>query len=162
MSHRAVRLLIRDAVKSVRDEVQFIYGRPSAANQVKDKRLPFVNLSPLTSSAQFTDDSYNHTTTYAVRLVFYKLDDLQGAEEESTKILDEMSDFADKALHFVNRSGEDESDSIQTDVTADQVTITNISKEPVIKVMADMLTGWILEFDMTVPDNFDYCSIYES
>lgn len=158
-----MRLLIRDAVKSVRDEVQFVYGRESDANQIKDKRKPFVNLSPLKATAKFTNDSYNLTTTYQVGLVFYRLDDQNGTEEETAKVLDQMSDFADKALHFINKSDDDEGESIQTtNITFDNVTIANIRKTPVIKVLADCLTGYMLEFDLTVPDNFDYCSIYES
>lgn len=161
MSHRAVRLLIRDAVKSVRDEVQFIYGRKSDANAVKNKRLPFVTLSPLTSTANLTDDSFNLTTTYSIGLVFYRMDDLQGNEEGTAKVLDEMADFADKAIQYLNRSGEDYGESIQDGLTTDMVKLSNIRKEAVIKVMSDMLTGWIVEFDLIVPDNFDYCSIYD-
>lgn len=161
MSHQSVRLLIQDACKSVRDRVVFVYGRTSDVNAIKDKKLPFVNLSPLTSTGSFINDSSTLTTTYAVRLVFYKLDNLQGAEDETAKILDEMSDFADKAIAFLNRSGEDYGESIQLDVTTDDVVITNLRKEPVIKVLTDCLSGWIVELDLTVPDKFDYCSLYE-
>lgn len=157
MSHSAVRTLIRDSVLSVQENVNFIYARASDFNSIKDKSLPFVQLDPLNQTAAFTNNQV-YSRTFRVAMVFYKLDALQGAEEETAAVLDEMDLLCDRCLTKLNLGASGDDPTVE--LTSQTATIANIRKTPVIKVTADMLTGWMLEFDMTVPDTFDYCKVY--
>ena len=158
MSHKAIRTLISDTIKSLDDSILFGYARASDFNTKGKKQDKRCQLDPLKERLEFTDGSYNLTKTYAVGLVFYRLDDKQGAEEQSAEILDETDLLSDQFVNKLNLFSFTESttDAINTQ----GIEITNIRKEPVIKVTADVCTGFILQFDLIAPDVFDYCSIY--
>lgn len=159
MSHLAVRTLISDTVKSVDDAILFAYARASDFNAIGAKKDKRVRLDPLKQSLSYTDENYNLSKTYRVAMVFYKLDELQGSEEETAKILDETDILSDKFINKLNlfNFSEDSTDEISTQ----QIEIQSIVKTPVIKVTVDCCTGFILEFDLIAPDNFDYCSLYD-
>jgi len=159
MSHLAVRTLISDVVKSIDDSVLFAYARASDFNSLGIKDDKRVRLDPLRQSLEFNDGSYNLSKTYTVGMVFYCLDDLQGAEEETANILDKTDELSDKFINKLNLFSfyEDTTDEISTQ----NIEITGIRKEPAIKVTSDCVTGWVVQFNLTVPDTFDYCSLYE-
>lgn len=159
LSHKAVRTLISDTLKSIDDSVLFAYARASDFNSIGIKDDKRVRLDPLRQTLEYSEGSYNLTKQYQVAIIFYKLDVLQGAEEETAAILDEMDKLSDKFINKLNlfAFNEDTTDEISTQNTE----ITSIRKEPIIKVTADYCSGWVVSFNFTVPDTFDYCSLYE-
>lgn len=158
MSHLAVRNLIRDSLLSIQDNVSFIYARRSDFNSIKDKSERFVHLDPLEVTASFTSNQI-YVRKFRVAMVFFQLDSLQGSEEETVLKLDSMDLLSDKFLAKLNlgASGDDPT----VNISSQTITIENIRRTAVIKVTSDCMTGWMLTFDMIVPDSFDYCKVYD-
>lgn len=159
--HRAVRTLLRDTATSLADNVVFTYARASAANQISKNKDHMIRLDPLNQSVDPTESGYNFTKTYKVGLVFYGYDKKDGTEEDTALVLDAMDELSDKFLNKLNlfTMGED-SELTQGSIAHEQVELKNITKQSFIKVFVDVLSGYIVQFDMVVPDTFDYCKIY--
>ena len=156
MSHKAVRQFIETTAKSLADNVKFGYGRSSDFNKIKDKKYPYIWMDPLNSSFEIGEDAINFTERYSVSLVFYRFDDPDSTEDQYKLILDETDKLVQTFVRKIHENLENAyhlTDIIRTDNTV----VENITKQPVIKVMADVLTGWIVTFELIVPDNFDYC-----
>lgn len=153
MSHSAVRAFIEAKATGLSTSVQFGYGRASDFNQIKGKQYPYVWCDPLTSTINITDGLVV-TETYRVNMVFYKYDAADSTEAAYKLILDQTDDLVQEFIRDIN---EDLTLGSVATLTTGNTEIANISKQPVIKVMADVLTGWIVTFDLTVPDKFDYC-----
>jgi len=158
-SHLAVRTLISDTVKSIDDSILYAYARASDFNALGKKLDKRVCLDPLKQKIDPIENGFGFTKTYQVGMVFYQLDDKQGAEDATAKILDETDLLSDKFLNKLNDILLDKDNT--DDINTQTVEITNVRKEPVIKVTADIATGFILQMDLIVPDSFDYCSMYE-
>lgn len=158
-SHLAVRTLISDTIKSIDDSILFAYARASDFNTIGKKLDKRVCLDPLKQIVTPIESGFGFTKTYQVGMVFYRLDDKQGAEEASAAILDEMDLLSDKFLNKLNDILLDKDNT--DDVNTQTVELTNMRKEPVFKVTADICTGYIFTMDLVVPDAFDYCSMYE-
>lgn len=160
MSHKAVRDFISDKAKALGDNIKFGYGKASDFNQIKDKKYPYVWLDPLSSSV---NPDENFVETYNINLVFYKFDAPDSTQDEYKLILDQCDKLVQE---FLRRIDED----LDEDITEQSLTerfysqnigISGITKTPVIKVTADCLTGFTLNLSLTVPDTFNYCSIYD-
>lgn len=161
MSHQAVREFISDVAVSLADDVLFGYGRASDFNMRKDKEYPYVWLDPLQSTIAITGDGRAFTETYNVSLSFYKFDSMDSTEDQYKLILDQVDVLVQTFIRKLNENIEAQYE-IPTVLATYNTEITNINKSPFIKVFDDCLTGFILSFSLTVPDNFDYCSIYGS
>lgn len=153
MSHKAVRDFIKAKALALGSDVRFGYGRASDFNQIKDKGYPYVWCDPLVSSVDVVDGLLV-SERYRVSLVFYKFDAADSTQEQYKLILDQTDELVQQFIRDVN---EDLLTGTVADLTPGNTAIENISKNPVIKVMADVLTGWIVTFDFIVPDKFDYC-----
>lgn len=150
MSHKGIRLLIEDVAKSLGDDIQFTYARTSDFNILRDKRYPFITLDPLTSAAGYAvEDVQNYSKTWACTMAFYELDKAASTQEEYSKILDSTDVLVDSFINKMNFYS----------LKADSIVITNISQNPFIKAMADILTGHILTFNVQVLDTFNYCGL---
>jgi len=64
-------------------------------------------------------------------------------------LLDSADVLVDSFIQILNFSTEDTSTL--------PIVITNISQTPFIKATADILTGFLLTFQVLVPDDWDYC-----
>jgi hypothetical protein len=157
MSHKSVRQLIRDTAKSLGDSVQFVYARKTDFNAIRDKKYPFIQLELLNSNASFTNNTL--TSSYPVAMTFYELDSLTGSEDSTTNILDATDSIAQSFIRKMNIFSFDEDDTIS--VSTKNIVISNVKFQSFVKMTTDCLTGWILTFDMEVPDDFDYCSLYD-
>lgn len=155
MGHRGVRDFIQAKVLALGDDVKFGYGRASDFNQIKDKKYPYVWCDPLNSTVSVSDGLLV-VETYRVNLVFYKFDAPDSTEEQYKLILDQTDTLVNQFIRDINEDLSGDTSTGLTLVTQNTI-IENISKQPVIKVMADVLTGWIVTFDFIVPDTFDYC-----
>lgn len=151
MAHGAVVDFLKSKVEGLGDDVKFGYGRATDFNQIKDKKYPYVWCDPLTSTIAVTEESLLSVEVYNVSLVFYKYDRADSTEEQYKLILNETDTLVRQFLRDIH---EDFTDDVSESVRSANTRIENISKEPVIKVMADVLTGWIVRFTLTVPDAF--------
>lgn len=154
MSHKGVRLLLEDTAKSLGDSIQFDYGRTSDFNMLRDKKYPFISCNPLNASASYAVNNVsNFSKVYQVQLAFYQLDKEQSSQDEYALILDEMNALADQFINKLNYYAETQC------LNSDDIVITGMSQQPFIKATADILTGYLMNFSITVTDNFDYCGI---
>jgi hypothetical protein len=151
MSHQSVVAIHKDTALSLADNMQFGYGRQSDFNQIQNKRYPYIWLALLSSSASFTVNNVNnYTNVWSVTLLFCEMDREDSIESTYEKILDRMDVLADKFINTLNlRFNEMDADVI----------LQGISKLPFIKDAVDDITGWIVQYQLLVPDDFDYCSI---
>lgn len=153
MSHKGIRLLLEDTAKSLGDDIQFDYGRTSDFNQLRDKKYPFISVSPLTASASYAVNNVsNYSKTYQVQIAFYQLDREDSGQDKYALILDEMNELADKFVNKLNFY-------IYNCLDSDDLIITNVNQQPFIKATADILTGYIMTFSVQVSDNFNYCGL---
>lgn len=156
---KVVRDFIEDTLRKVRDDVSFSYARESDFNAIQNKTYPAVLLKPLS----FTPKRVGYTINreYKVTLLFYALDSLEGAEDETKEILDEVDELVTSFLAVLNLRSLSVDDDPEEDVTSDKITISNEEVIPRIKFTSDNVTGYQLDFVLEVPDHKDYCEIYD-
>lgn len=153
MSHKGIRLLLEDTAKSLGDDIQFDYGRTSDFDQLRDKKYPFISVSPLTATASYAVNNVsNYSKTYQVQIAFYQLDRADSGQDQYALILDEMNALADNFVNKLNFY-------ISNCLDSDDLLITGISQQPFIKATADILSGYIMTFSLQVTDNFNYCGL---
>lgn len=151
MSHKGIRLLIQDTAKSLGDNIQFTYARPSDFNVLRDKTYPFITLDALSSTPTFAVDNVsNYMKTWNCTMAFYQLDRADSTQEDYAQILDFIDSLVDKFIIKLNYYQQTESD---------EIILSGFSQQPFIKVMADILTGYTLTFTIQVPDSFNYCEL---
>ncbi len=158
MNHKAVRDLLSDITKSLDPTISFGYGRLSDFNKIRDKKYPYIWSDVVSKSGSYTDNAINLTSTYAVTLSFLDKDETANDENQTNPVLDKMMDLSDEFINKLNLSDFNESELA---TITDTLQITNITQNRVIKDHADILTGWVVSFSLIVPDDFDYCSIYD-
>lgn len=152
MSHRAIRCLIGDAVKSLDDKIQFGYGRRSDFNIPNNKSYPFVWLLPLTATTTIPSNGAGITKGWNVVLVVIDIDKSGSKEKEFDKILDRMSDIGDALIRRIDDWYQSGSDIVGT------LTINTVNQTTIIKEDSDIHTGWLYSFQMITSDDFDYCT----
>lgn len=158
MSHRSVVQLLKDTAEMLEDRMQFGYGRTSDFNVKRDKQYPFIWLDPLNASPTYSVNSTeNYIKSWSVRMLFYQLDSEDSVPKEYQTILDEMDIYVDKYINLLNQVYLKANERAR--VIPDPIVITGITQDQFVKATADILTGWIVTFTLTVPDQFDYCSI---
>lgn len=155
---KEVRDFLRETVRLVSDDLWFFYGRESDFDFSQDKSYPAVALSYLRSGTDRTNDTANRV--YEVTAIFCDLDDKSGNEEQSQDVLDRMEVTLDRFMALLNRR--DEVEDSESVVTSEKITIENETREERIKFTSDFGTGWEVKFRLLVPDQFDYCTIYDS
>lgn len=150
MSHKGIRLLIQDTAKSLGDDIQFTYARTSDFNVMRDKRYPFITLDPLTAAPAYTNNNVsNYMKIWSAQMAFYQLDREASTQDEYSKIMDEMDGYVDNFINKLNFYS----------LKSDEIVITGMNQTPFIKATADILTGYILTFQMQVSDQFNYCGL---
>lgn len=148
MSHLSVRTLIEETVKQVDTSIKFAYARASDFNSIIKKGDNAAHLDTLSSSLEYTEGSFNLTESFNVAIIFYSLDDIQGAEKETAAILDKTDKTATKFIQKLNLKVLDLDQDVE---------ILSIRKEPIIKATVSFMTGTLIRFSLVVPDDFNYC-----
>lgn len=149
MSHKAIRTLIEETAKSLQDDIDYTYGIDTDFNQKEKRAFSFINTSLLSAVPAYrsNNDTTNYMKQWRVEMAFVKIDDTDSPPEKYAAILDEMDILVDT---FINRL------NFFTPLSGTFL-IQSISQNPVVKVMADILTGYSVSFQMLVSDNFEYC-----
>lgn len=155
--HESVEQFISDIVKTVRDDIGYYYARTSDFNSIPDKKKVCFTLDPLNNTE---DPNASFTTTFPIKAFVYMLDKKDGSEKDYKDILNKTAEIKEKFTRKLHRLDTDE--DITLDLSTDRVSTGAIQSTAAIRVTSDCFTGWILEFNLTVPDIFDYCSIYDS
>lgn len=148
--HKAIRQLIENTAKSLADNIQFAYEAPGGFDQIREQRYPYVVLDPPVAVPTYSVNNVsNYSKTWLIQMAFWQPDQAAATGDESAKILDDMDLFVDKFLNKLN---------FYTDMSAD-ILIQSMRQEPFIKVGPNVLTGYILNFQIVVNDDFEYCEI---
>lgn len=158
MNHKAVRDLLSDTTKSLSALISFGYGRLSDFNKIRDKKYPYIWSDVVSKAGSYTENIINLTSTYSVTLSFLNKDETANDETQTNLILDAMFDLSEQFINKLNLADFDESELA---TITSVIQITNIQHTRIIKDHADILTGWVVSFNLITPDDFDYCSIYE-
>lgn len=146
MSHKSIRLLLEDTANGLADDVQFSYGTETDFNQSKKSGVPLIHIDPLNVSPSYQVNGVsNYMKQWQVTMVFLKYDNSR--ETEYTKILDDLDPLVDTFINKLNFFSHQ----------SDQITISSISVTSLIKVYADILSGWRLDFNILASDDFQYC-----
>lgn len=146
MSHKAIRTLLEETALSLADDIQFSYGTETDFNQSEKKGSILINVAPLVSVPTYTVNGvFNYQKQWNVEMVFYKVDNSQ--EIEYTQILDELDELVDRFTNNLNSFQE----------KSDQIVIQAMNQTPFIKATAEILSGWLLTFQILAMDDFDYC-----
>jgi len=95
----------------------------------------------------------NYMKTWSVNMAFYQLDNEGSTQDDYAKILDEMDGYVDNFINKLNFY------SLNRKIDSDEIILTSISQPPFIKATADILTGYLLTFQMQVSDQFNYCGL---
>lgn len=152
MSHKSVVNLIKETAQSLADNIKFGYGLDTDFNVQRDKSYPFIWLDPLTASPEYTvNNTENYQKTWNVRMLFYQLDYKDSLPDQYSKILNDMDTIVDMFVQQLNGAYSWETGPVT-------LTLSSISQQPFIKATGDILTGWIVTFNLTVPDDFNYCT----
>lgn len=150
MSHKAIRELIQDTVKSLADNITFSYGRTSDFNQEKKPSGTLVNLDLLSSTPQFAVDGVlNYVKTWNCSMAFYKYDRAESIASDYAKILDDTDLLVDRFINALNTYSH----------LSDGITVADMNEEPFIKATSAILTGHLISFTILQEDTFDYCAI---
>lgn len=153
MSHQSVRLLLQDVAKSLADNIQFGYGRHTEFNIISNRTTfqpPYIWLLPLTAGGRFRNDT--KTKRWNVAMLFMDHDRSDASHDESTVILDTQDTFVEKFMQALDDWSERSYD------TLGPVTLENDSQNPFYKDNAGIHTGWRLDFQIIVSDDFTYCT----
>jgi hypothetical protein len=146
VSHKSIRLLLEETVNSLADDIQFSYGTETDFNQSKKKGTILINVAPLSSVPSYAvNGNFNYNKQWNVEMVFYKPDNSR--EITYTQILDELDDYVDRFVNNLNTF----------QMKSDQITLSSMNQQPFIKATADILTGYLLTFQILAMDSFDYC-----
>lgn len=151
MSHKSIRLLIEDVVKSLRDDIGFEYGRTSDFNIGASSKVfsYFCNLDVMAAVPNYAVDGvFNYSKSWLCSMAFYGKDTSASLAEDYQKILDETDSFVDQFINklnfFTNQS--------------DKLLIQAMRQEGFIKQTSAILTGHLLTFTVQVQDDFNYCA----
>jgi hypothetical protein len=146
VSHKAIRTLLEETALSLADDIQFSYGTETDFNQSEKKGSILINVAPLVSVPTYTVNGvFNYQKQWNVEMVFYKVDNSQ--EIEYTQILDELDELVDRFTNNLNSFQE----------KSDQIVMQAMNQTPFIKATAEILSGWLLTFQILAMDDFDYC-----
>ncbi len=145
MKYESLHNLIRDTLGAIDVDTYFYHGSEYNLNSEAKERYPLVWLNPSETTMSFFNDSRT-SDVQSVTMLFLDLDKTNGDSARSNNIVFNMDVLARKFAMDLNVRVQD------IDVVIDGIRIT-----PFIKVKASVLTGVILRFNITSPDDVEYC-----
>ena len=150
MIYESLHTLIRDTVGGVGTNLFFYHGKDSNFNSEQKERYPLVWLDLVTTTSTFINENRTNDV-HSVRLLFLDLDKVSADSSASNTIVFEMDKLARKFIIDLNNKVEDLNDGVYS------VEVANVRLTPFVKVKASVLTGVLLEFILTAPDDVEYC-----
>ena len=166
MSYTALRSYVKDIAESLDSNVLYTDGRKEVIHLLRE--APPDNLGvvvwclPFIGSGSFTEIGQQFNETVTVNIIFYK-QDYQGSElnqdtpeslQDEIRVLYETKDVADEFVRKFNFN------QINTTLqeTSEDIEIQSVTFDNVIKDNDYLLTGTFVSMNITIPDDFNYCS----
>lgn len=144
--------LLKGVADDLGFDVEFQHGRTSDINVFADNnKSVLIWLTPLKRTGSFLNRSNRLFLNWSVELAFYQKDDKDSDNEGSLSILKTSDKILLKYLLDLNQ------EVVDIDNASDDVEIVNINVTPFIKQTSHVMTGHIVTFNITLPDDFNYC-----
>lgn len=163
MNYKSLHDYIRDTATGLGFDVDWFHGRIANISQLPITKSVCIFLLPMSSNGSFYANGNGVNESYAVSILVYMQDRADtGLNKNKIKnsdyqkemdILGQTSTIANQLIRKL--SDNDISTLLQN--ASDLLTIDSFNKGVAIKEGANNLTGTTLDFNITVPDNFDYC-----
>lgn len=161
MNYKALYNYIYDLSQNLNQTAKFFHGRKEILNQTSGYDGLYVYCLPFTSNGS-TVGGAQINETWEVNIIFYMLDKPDSAIDQNNQnqMQDEIRTLtiteqsANRFLRLVQVN--DINEGLES--ASDLITIDSFSKSNAIKDTAQMLTGTLLTLNLTVPDNFNYCT----
>jgi hypothetical protein len=150
MSHLSVRTLLEDVAKSLADNIHFDAGRESEFNNLKEKEERYIWLLPMTATPSFLE-SGTRTKIWSIALLFMQKDNFDASANQTSLIHDTQDQVVDAYLRRLD-------DWAYSDYRVGFISISGINQTPFYKDQAGIYSGWLVRFQMTVSDDFNYCT----
>lgn len=152
--HEQLVSLIEQIVRTLADNIAFGYARESDFNVQNDVSLPYILLDPPTASSSFAvNNVYSLSKVWTVSMAFYQKDREDSTGDQYKKILDQMDVYVTR---FVLALNEQYITLEQTQaLNTGNIIIQGINQSPFIKTTSQILTGWLLTFQVVVPDIYE-------
>jgi len=156
MKREAIRTFLKAGADAVK--VHFDSGRLTEFNSKRDKAYPFAWVESLQVNTSFGGSGSTLIDEWDVKIHIAKLDAADSIQDQYENIIDECDHIARQLIWQYNVILY----SASTITTANQdlyrlITMSDISREPFIKMHSDCLTGVILAFKLSTPDQTDVC-----
>jgi hypothetical protein len=155
MSHQSVRFLLRDVSNSLADNIEFKGGRDSEFNNLianKAYKSNYRWLLPMSGTKSNFSTNQTRVTIWTIAINFLKLDDFDASAEETNSLHDIVDLQVDAFLQRLDDWSQTSQDIVG------EIVILSIRKSPFYKDQAGIFSGWRLDFQLQVPDDFEYCT----
>jgi hypothetical protein len=152
MLYQSLYSLLSTTASSLPFDNEFHHGRGSDINVFSNNnRQTLIWLSPMVATGSFPNKLNRLFKAYRIELAFYQRDAIDNTNEQTRDILYTADKVLTKYLLDLN------DEVVDIDNGVDDVEITNINQEPFIRVTSHILTGFLVTFNITLPDDFNYC-----
>ena len=151
-NYEAIMDILSDVVEDAEYSVALDWGEPSDVNifnTEKDKTLLWI--TPPQWSAQFT----NHlrlNKVYLITMYAYQPDNIDSSNSQRLGIIQDVDAIVTKFFLDLNNLIWNMPDADKRPIIISDINIDSFFKQTV-----HVLTGEIVTFKLTVPDDFDYC-----
>jgi hypothetical protein len=144
--------LLKGVADDLDFDVEFQHGRATDINIFSEnKKSVLIWLSPLRATGSFPNNGNRLFRTYSIELAFYQPDTIDSTNDETRAVLQTTDKVLLKYILDLNNT-------IATlDNVVDDLSISNFSQQPFIKVFTHILTGQVATFNLVLPDDFNYC-----
>lgn len=144
--------LLKSVADNLSFDVEFQQGRATDINIFAErKKSVLIWLSNFTATGTFPNKGNRLFRNYRIELAFYQGDKHDSTNTQINQILFTTDKIALKYILDLNAK------VATLDNVYDDVEVLNYSQEPFIKFSSHILTGQVVSFNLTLPDDFDYC-----
>jgi hypothetical protein len=152
MVYESLYNLLNSVASNLDYDVEFAHGRGSDINIFSsNNKSIMIWLSPMRATGSFPNQGNRLFKNYTIELGFYQVDQHDSTNVQTREILESTDKAATDYILSLNTTIPD------LDGISDEVSITNISQLPFIKISTHILTGHVVTFNILLPDDFNYC-----
>lgn len=155
---------IKTTVENIEEGITFFHGRKEVLHEYDPTPGATVCwLLPFTTTANFTNTSGQLNRTFTINMIFYQRDN-PGSEinqNDQDTISPEMQVIAttDQLCATFVRLFNNNTLTDTLEELSDELEVTGMNTDVVIKDNDYFLTGTLLNMTVLVPDDFDYCAL---
>ena len=166
-SYQSLLNYTRDIAANLSSENLFFHARKEVLHQIHNEDIAendtVVWSLPFITSGDFTELGYQFNRSFTVNIIIYQKDEM-GSEvdqnnmdqtAEEIQVLQSTDALAEEFIRNFNENKINE----ELHRVSDQLEITSVTTDNVIKDNDWLLTGTFISITVGVPDEFDYCSL---